>query len=227
MVVNNMPTIEEIHKNTERVIESAGVSEKQEFRYYDGSWLPAGTPYHIHYTLDKQEYFMTGEVHSNKTRLVRRVKYQGMLAQYREARTGALIAEKYYTEYKPEPKAIDYTTGYFYRYFAKQANNKNAPIKEISYKDYVATNSFYTKISVKWRLMAPVREEIIDSNTASILRAEEEMEFITTKVMNMIEFYREPPTPSEKLNMKLQRRTTTSTPSSGVSGTVTGTGGGY
>jgi len=27
--------------------------------------------------------------------------------------------------------------------------------------------------------------------------------------------------------MKLQRRTTTSTPSSGVSGTVTGTGGGY
>jgi hypothetical protein len=138
-----------------------------------------------------------------------------------------LTAEKYYTEYKPEPKAIDYTTGYFYRYFAKQANNKQAPIKEISYKDYVATNSFYTKISVKWRLMAPVREEIIDSNTASILRAEEEMEFITTKVTNMIEFYREPPTPSEKLNMKLQRRTTTSTPSSGVSGTVTGTGGGY
>ena len=222
-----MPTIKQIHDNTERVIESAGESEKQEFRYYDGSWLPAGTPYHIHYTIDKKEYFMTGDVHSNKSRLVRRVKYQGMLAQYREAKRGVLSAEKYYTEYKPQPKPIDYTTGYFYRYFAKQANNKNAPIKEISYKDYVATNSFYMKISVKWRLMASVREEIVDSNTASILRAEEEMEFITAKVTNMIEFYREPPTPKEKLDMKLQRRTTTSTSTSGVSGTVTGTGGGY
>ena len=129
-----MPTIKQIHDNTERVIESAGESEKQEFRYYDGSWLPAGTPYHIHYTIDKKEYFMTGDVHSNKSRLVRRVKYQGMLAQYREAKRGVLSAEKYYTEYKPQPKPIDYTTGYFYRYFAKQANNKNAPIKEISYK---------------------------------------------------------------------------------------------
>ena len=63
------PAITDIHERTVRVIKNKVAGEK-EFISKRGKYYPKGSLYHIHFTNDKQTYYMTGGEHHEKTKLI-------------------------------------------------------------------------------------------------------------------------------------------------------------
>jgi len=63
------PMIEAIHSVTERKVENL-TAEKNQFRFTDGKVLGEGLSYHIHYTKNLDEFFMSGAEHSATSRLL-------------------------------------------------------------------------------------------------------------------------------------------------------------
>ena len=55
--------VESINAKTERVVKPEDTAKNGQFVYLDGSPVKEGTPYHIHYTVDLNEYYMTGTNH--------------------------------------------------------------------------------------------------------------------------------------------------------------------
>src|ERR1035437_8683737 len=57
----------------------------------------------------------------------------------------------------PLPKDSDYIKGYYYRYFYRISNNKDAPIYETSLSEYNIANSLriYKTLEIKWKLIGP------------------------------------------------------------------------
>jgi len=73
------------------------------------------------------------------------------------------------------PKDSDYKRGYFYRYFYRQANNKESLVKEITDKEYskIRTNYLYRVLKIKWKIIGDgaVAKDINKnvSNTANVV----------------------------------------------------------
>ena len=58
-------SIDDINKATVRVVKPEKTAELNEFVYSNGNPVKEGTAYHIHYTRDLEEYYMT-ETNHNK-----------------------------------------------------------------------------------------------------------------------------------------------------------------
>ena len=63
-----------IHKNTDFKVNFAGVTQIGEFIYTHGGSVRPGLEYHIHYTNDKEEVFMTGNTHNPSSKIIEREK---------------------------------------------------------------------------------------------------------------------------------------------------------
>lgn len=52
------------------------------------------------------------------------------------------------------PGSEEYSEGYIFRFFAKKANDKNAPIIEINENNFnlLRQNPFYVKVSMRWKI---------------------------------------------------------------------------
>ncbi len=69
------------------------------------------------------------------------------------------------TSYIPVPEDEDYLWGYVVRYFARKANDPNAPVIEVDsdqWKGSVRQSPFYTQVSLKWKITGPLETEYSD-----------------------------------------------------------------
>ena len=159
-----MITIEKIHNNSDFVITNAGFTKPNEFVDFDGATIKKGVPYHIHYTNDKQEWYMTGGVHSNESKIIIRIKGRSRYANYAVSREFDLSKDNYIKATSPIPQNDDYNKGFIDRYFARQANDENASILEINVDDYELPTPFYKKVRVKWTLIGKESDVIKENN---------------------------------------------------------------
>ena len=122
--------IRKIHSDTVRVVTDAGrVPNNSTFIYAsNGFYVKAGTPYHIHYTSDLQEHFMTGAKHSVTSRIIRKIREKTNFQLYTENRgKNYRILEPLQVKGKPNPN--NYIDGSFIRYFALKFDSEDAPIE--------------------------------------------------------------------------------------------------
>jgi len=142
--------IRDVHGKTVRVRANAGVVPDNSSFYYKSNEFPVkkGTYYHIHYTNDFKEVYMTGRKHQVNSRIIipifKKTKYQ----QYAE------MPSNNYTLLQPPmvrglPKKSDYIAGSFTRYFAKKVNDESAAIVEVSSE---FSSALYNVIEVPWKL---------------------------------------------------------------------------
>ena len=77
-----MPTIKKIIETTERTVENL-ITKEGEFQFLNGGFVREGVPYHIHNTINKKEYYMTGpEHHPLLSKLMIRRKNDSIFSQY-------------------------------------------------------------------------------------------------------------------------------------------------
>jgi hypothetical protein len=89
----------------------------------------------------------------------------------------------------PEPNDFDYKRGYIPRYFLQKANDFDSAIYEVKQSAMMkySSNSFYTVVSLDWRLTG-TKEEIKTSNSASLKLASVKMPKIALYLPNLIQF---------------------------------------
>lgn len=85
----------------------------------------------------------------------------------------------------------DYKRGYVSRYFAQKTNDINSTIYEINLDTYsnLNNNSFYTTITLDWRLNGTV-EQIKESNFKSVKLASHKMKAVKLYLPNLLQFYK-------------------------------------
>ena len=135
--------IDIITKSSVEVIKNAGVTEEREFVDSKDTFVPKGIPYHIHYTSDKREYYMTSRQHESNSILIFKKGKPSDFIRYRN-----LVGRKsqtYLQETRLSPSELDYDRGFFTIYFAKQANDKNSKEFEISQKILIKKHHFISK----------------------------------------------------------------------------------
>ena len=180
-----MPTIKRIIETTERTVENL-ITKDGEFQFELGGLVREGVPYHIHYTINKKEYYMTGpEHHPLLSKLMIRRKNDSIFSQY--INVFPAKREKYLDAHSFELTEGDLETGYVRRYFAKlKSNSKYTPI-EIKEKTFNGKHKNYAKTSIKWRLSG-TRDEIEKSNLAAFKLASEDIPNIATN-LDPLEFW--------------------------------------
>ena len=91
--------------------------------------------------------------------------------------------------YLPVPNEFDYKRGYLVRYFLQKANDFDSPIYEVKQSAMMkyASNSFYTVVSLDWRLVG-TKEDIKKSNSMSLKLASVKMPKIALYLPNLIQF---------------------------------------
>ena len=140
-------------EHRERVVNSAGIVQKfGDFKYQDGGTVPVGESYHIHYSrIGKSEIYMTGNKHDETSLVIDRVKGNTVFGQYVNLK-GPTKGADYLNKHRFEVTNKHRKIGHARRYFAKQGNNLESSIFEISKGDYSKETPFYEKIELKWSL---------------------------------------------------------------------------
>ena len=101
------------------------------------------------------------------------------------------------------PKAKDYKKGYITRYFARQTNDENAQIIEISSKlaGKIRSNEtgFYTVVQLDWKLTGDLNSKIVngikmvgvqEANRNSIAEAEKTLPKLSHVLGSLVQFYK-------------------------------------
>lgn len=139
--------IERINNITNRV-ETGFFTSRDEFVYSDGSNVKENTPFHIHYTTDLEEYFMTQTSHSGLTsKLIYRVNNFSDFTIYNSLNKQNPLQLK---SSVVRPTDNQYITGFYPRYFAKKSNENSKPF-EISERDY-ETSPLYDYVTIDWAI---------------------------------------------------------------------------
>jgi hypothetical protein len=65
----------------------------------------------------------------------------------------------------PDPKKLDYESGYIRRYFVQKRNDPSSPIYEVSLTEYerILTKPLYIGVTIKWRIAGPISESYRDT----------------------------------------------------------------
>jgi len=158
--------IDIITKNSFQVIKSAGVTKRNEFVDINDTKIPEGIPYHIHRTRDKQEFYMTSAQHETNSILIFKEK-GGITDFYRYKSLIDKKSEIYLQETPTIPTETDYERGFINLYFARQANDINSKIFEITSDDYVRKTPFYEKITLNLKITGNI-QNVYSENTSEI-----------------------------------------------------------
>ena len=177
--------VESINSRTDRVVRPEDTAKNGQFTYRDGSPVKEGTSYHIHYTNDLNEYYMTGVNHDkDKSLVILPTKNETNFSIYNELNK----QPKLYVE--PEstlPSESDYSAGFVQRVFARKTNEKQTPVFEVA-KDAEGKSPLYDYVSVKWILTGD-KKKVFELNTKVIERAAEKLPSIT-KYLTPLQYYR-------------------------------------
>ena len=166
-----------ITENTVRVV--YGTSKENEFVFQDGKPYPKEAPYHIHYTKDLEEYFMSGVEHDKNSKIILKVDEQTEFAAYQRLKNVKpnIIKE---SQIKPSPK--DLKVGYMKRYFAKKPNDGSAPF-EIAKRD-MDKSPLYIYTTVVWHF-AGRKSDVNGINSMALDLAEKRMPGIRNVIPNL------------------------------------------
>ena len=150
--------IKQIHENTDFKVEFAGTTELDEFIYDHGGHVQPGLDYHIHYTNNKEEVYMTGGVHIKSSKIIRKSQYgkRTLFSQYTDIKPSSKV--KYPAITPAVPSEDDYRIGSFTRYFTRKVNDSNALVFEISKEDFDNQNHLFKYVDFEWRLSGTKQE---------------------------------------------------------------------
>ena len=177
-------TISEVVRKTERSVEGL-MTKKREFIYGDGILVKSGIPYHIHYTKDNDEYFMTGETHGSVSRLIFPLKrYKTTFGYYNVLNKQSQL---YISSQATTPTDDDYDNGSFTRYFAQKANEKDSPVFEVSVDDY-QSSSLYEYVTLTWHISGD-RTEVYRANSLEVFKAQKKLPNVN-RVLTPFQYYR-------------------------------------
>ena len=185
--------INRIHKNSVRIVSSAGVvPDNSSFLYEDNNRpVKAGTPYHIHYTSDFQEYYMTGKKHFYASRIIKPTMFTGHSTFTKYTKLAGSKYQPLAAEIKKGvPNKSDYGNGVFTRYFAKNINDVEKPLYEV---DASFSSPLYQVIEVQWTLQGR-RISVKRANKQAVERAEQIQGFedIGKLLVNPLEYFVQP-----------------------------------
>ena len=194
-----------VHKDTDFKVNFAGVTELGEFKYTHGGSVQPGIEYHIHYTNNKEEVFMTGGVHNSSSKIIERVGdnkslYSSYTSKKRKPK------QPYPNKFTPIPTEGDYGIGNFNRYFAQKANNLNGELFEISEEDFQNQNSLFRYFKINWRISGK-KIEVSGFNTVTLLNAVKNRG--NTQLLKMLfplQYWNPPKDSIDDIQSKLNRR---------------------
>jgi hypothetical protein len=215
-----------ITNNTQQLIKSAGVTKKLEFMDEFSNPIPEGIPYHIHITTDKSYFYMTSNKHESNSILIFRadgndsdyVKYRKLVGNQNQ---------KYLSEERTTPTLRNYQDGTLTMYFARQGNDKNAKIFEISREDFNIETPFYIKTSVTLRITGE-KNSVREDNQKRIFFRDRTIPGLVDIVAPLQYFKTEKNTKeSVQDRLKNYQQLIPGSTSGGSSGGSSGGGGGY
>lgn len=155
-----------VHEETDFKVSSAGVTKPGEFEYTHGGRVTAGLEYHIHYTYDKEEVYMTNGAHTNGSRIIKKIDgIKTMLSQYLNIKSS--IRDDYPKKVLANPTEADYRIGNITRYFTQKVNNIEDDLFEISEEDFNNQNNLFRYIEIDWRISGK-KSEVTRDNTRTI-----------------------------------------------------------
>ena len=193
-----------VHENTDFKVNFAGVTRLGEFKYTHGGLVQPGLGYHIHYTNDKQEVFMTDDTHNSSSKIIEKVNgSQSLFSTYSEL--NLQVKEDYPKKYTPQPSDSDYRIGTLKRYFTQKANNLNGEIFEIEEEDN-GKNNLFRYIVLEWTISGK-KVDVIRINTETIesisrVRGNEQFR----KILFPLQLWNPPKGSSDDIQSKLDRR---------------------
>ena len=194
------PMIEAIHSVTERKVENL-TAEKNQFRFANGRILGEGLSYHIHYTKNLDEFFMSGPQHSSTSQLlfpmgldVSNFTYFNILNKQSPLKLNNKVTI---------PTEQNYSKGSYKRYFAKQVNDENQSPIEVSKEDY-QSSPLYNYVQLRWYISGP-RNYVYAENIKSINIASISISDIR-RILTPFQFYvfEENLSDAERIRRKLQ-----------------------
>lgn len=175
-------TIIDIHERTDRAVKGQ-IANKFEFVYGDGKPVRSGTSYHIHYTRDLKEYFMTGFEHQIGTVLIYPIAPITEFGIYNSINAQTPLTIGVSITY---PTDKDYENGSYERFFARRANDKRSTGFEVS-KSNFQKSPLYIYTSVTWFLTG-TSDFVYDKNQEQIEIAKETLPLIY-KILNPHQFF--------------------------------------
>ena len=194
-----------VHKDTDFKVNFAGVTELGEFKYTHGGSVQPGIEYHIHYTNNKEEVFMTGGVHNSSSKIIERVgDNKSLFSSYTSKKRKP--KQPYPNKFIPMPTEGDYGIGNFNRYFAQKANNLNGELFEISKEDFQNKNSLFRYFKINWRISGK-KTEVTEFNKLTLLNAAKNRG--NTQLLKMLfplQYWNPPKDSIDDIQSKLRRR---------------------
>jgi len=173
-----------ILSNSVRAVKNL-VTKRNQFYDSKSKMVKPGTDYHVHYTSQLTEHFMTGTEHNLTSELIYPFVNDVTDFNYYNTlnRQGKLkIKSKVKT-----PTEEDYKAKQFTRYFAKQANDKSQPAFEVSSVD-ANSSPLYNYTTVDW-LITGNRDNVYKKNIQQIELASNAIAGID-KILSPFQFYR-------------------------------------
>ena len=91
--------------------------------------------------------------------------------------------------FKNDINSNDIKRGYINRYFCQKSNDNLAPVTEVSKSNYsvIQKNPLFKSIKLKWRIDG-TKEQIKDSNRASISENLRKMPQLKNRLVNLLEY---------------------------------------
>ena len=178
------PVVNAINQITERAVKNQ-IAKANEFYYENGKPVKAGTTYHIHYTTDLGEYFMSGGVHNSTSKLMFPLKYD--VSQFTYYNTLNEQSPLKLSSQVVSPKEEDYKKGSYKRYFAKQANDKNQPTFEVSKQDF-QSSPLYNYVQLRWYVTGA--KNYVYSQNLNQIRIASATIVTIRKLLTPFQFYR-------------------------------------
>jgi len=180
--------LQQILEDSMRVDTNAGiVPDNSSFIYVSNNrYVKEGTPYHIHYTTDFKEYYMTGGEHSVTSRLIEPLNGEDAsdFTAYSN-NYGKMYIPMADVFFKGAPEASDYAKGTFTRYLVTRRNDPSEPMKEV---DAEFSSPLYKKFSIQWQLTGRVKDVFI-ANRRTVEQAEPSHPGVANVLNNFIEYY--------------------------------------
>ncbi len=194
-----------VHENTDFKVNFAGITQLGEFIYTHGGSVQPGIEYHIHYTNNKEEVFMTGGVHNSSSKIIQKVDdSKSMFSTYSSLKLSR--KQSYPKKIQPIPTESDYRVGSFTRYFTQKANNLDGDLFEISEDDYNNKNNLFRYFELSWRLTGTKQEVYVENiKTIEFNRKYRGNENIV-KLLFPLQYWNPPKGSVDDIQTKLNRR---------------------
>ena len=194
-----------VHRNSERILIFAGVTKPNEFEYTHGGAVKPNVEYHIHYTVNKKEVYMTGATHTASSKIIKKIN--GDKTMYKKYTELVNNPREIYPEKNiPYPSDNDYKSGTIQRYFAQKANNLNGELFEISKDDFDRQGILFRYIKIEWRISGKKSEVIrVNSRIINFISRTRGNELLRKKLFPL-QFWKPPKDSPEELQEKLDRR---------------------